>query len=338
MTGTPLNPAHIQQVAFGFMGSRTFFAAVELGLFTELTKGAPTADELTKRLGLHPRSARDFLDALVALELLARDETGRYVNTPETNAFLDRNKPDYIGGLLEMAGRRLYGFWNNLTTALKTGEPQNETAGDPTTFEKLYADPQRLELFLGAMTGVSRMVARVLAEKFPWDRYKNMIDIGTAQGCVPVTLAQQHPHLQCGGFDLPPVKPIFERFAAANGVGGRVRFYAGDFMKDELPSADVLVMGHILHDWDLPTKRHLIAAAHKALSKGGVLIAYDMMIDDERRANAMGLLMSLNMLIETAGGFDYTGADCRKWFSESGFTDVHTVPLAGPHSMTVGTK
>ena len=339
MSESQLNPSAIMQLGMGFFASRTLLSAVEIGLFAELTKGPATGEELQKRLDLHPRAARDFLDALVALHMLGRDAAGRYSNTPETGAFLDRAKPSYIGGLLEMCSRRLYGFWNDLPEALHTGQPQNEVKrGEPTLFEALYSDPHRLEGFLAAMTGFSLGAAHTMAAKFPWDRYKAVIDVGCAQGCVPVALAQHHPHLTGGGFDLPPVKPVFESYVARHGLSNRLRFCPGDFMKDPLPSADVLIMGHVLHDWDLPTKRRLLESAYRALPKGGALIIYETLIDDERRSNAFALLMSLNMLIETSGGFDYTGADCRAWMKDAGFSDFRTEALAGPDSMVVGFK
>jgi ubiquinone/menaquinone biosynthesis C-methylase UbiE len=333
------NPSAILQLGMGFFASRTLLTAVELGLFTELAKAPAGLVQLQARLRLHPRAARDFLDALVALNMIARDSAGLYSNTPETDAFLDKSKPGYVGGILEMCSRRLYGFWNDLPEALHTGEPQNEVKhGLPDLFRTLYGDPKGLEGFLSAMTGLSLSAAHAIAAKFPWSRYKTFIDVGCAQGAVPVTLAQEHTHLSGGGFDLPPVKPIFDAYVARHALSERLRFYPGDFMKDPLPSADVLIMGHILHDWDLPTKRHILESAYRALPKGGALIVYEALIDDERRTNAFGLLMSLNMLIETPGGFDYTGAECRDWMKEVGFSEFRTETLGGPDSMVVGFK
>ena len=264
---------------------------------------------------------------------------GTYRNTPATELYLDVGKPSYVGGLLEMANARLYGFWGSLTQALKTGVPQNEAKdGGNGLFEALYADPERLKGFLRAMSGVSAGPAQALAAKFPWADYKTFVDVGCAQGMVPVTLARAHPHLTGYGFDLPPVRPIFEEFVGENGLSDRVSFRAGSFFEEPLPKADVVIMGHILHDWDLAQKRALLARAYEALPKGGAVIAYDAIIDDERRDNAHGLLMSLNMLIETPGGFDYTGADCQDWMRAAGFTQTRVEPLAGPTSMVVGKK
>jgi hypothetical protein len=325
------------QLGLGFWGSKTLLSAVELGLFTELAASPLDVATLTERLGLHRRSARDFLDALVALRMLDRDD-GLYANTPAADLFLDRRKPSYLGGMLEMANARLYPFWGSLTEALRTGEPQNEAKHGGDLFGELYADPERLRNFLKAMTGISLGSARAIATKFPWGDYRTFLDVGGAEGAVAVQVASAHPHLTGGGFDLPDVRPHFEAYVAQHGLSDRIAFNAGDFFNDPLPRADVLVMGHILHDWNLEQKRMLIAKAYTALPPRGSFIVYETLIDDERRQNAFGLLMSLNMLIETRGGFDYTAADCMGWMREAGFREVRVEHLAGPESMVVGMK
>lgn len=331
-------PDRVMQIGFGFWGSKTLLSAIELGLFTELARGALDAHTISERLGLHPRSARDFLDTLVALGMLERDREGLYSNTRETDTFLDRAKPTYMGGMLEMANARLYGFWGSLTEALRTGQPQNEAKSGGNFFAALYADPKRLEDFLKAMTGLSLGAAMAIAQKFPWDKYRTFVDVGTAQGGLAVQVASAHRHLTGGGFDLPTIRPIFEKYVSEHGLTERLRFIEGDFFNDPLPQTEVLVMGHILHDWDLGEKRMLLRKAYDALPTGGALIVYEALIDDERKENAFGLLMSLNMLIETPGGFDYTGADCCGWMREVGFRETRVEHLVGPDSMVIGIK
>lgn len=331
-------PEHIMQVGLGFWASKTLLSAVELGVFSTLADAPADLPTLQKKLALHQRSARDFLDALVALKLLERDN-GIYSNTVDTDLFLDRAKPSYIGGILEMANARLYGFWGSLTEALRTGELQNEgKGGGENFFAAIYADPERLRQFLTAMSGISTGAAYAIAANFPWSDYKTFMDLGSAQGMVPATLARAHPNLTGIGFDLPAVKPVFEEFIAHRGVTDRVRFQGGNFFEDPLPKVDVIVMGHILHDWDLAQKKVLLGKAFDALPKGGAVIVYDAIIDDDRRENAFGLMMSLNMLIETVGGFDYTGEDCQAWMREVGFSETRVEPLVGPVSMVIGLK
>jgi precorrin-6B methylase 2 len=337
-----LSPSHIMQVGMSFFASKALLSAVELGLFTEIAKQPMTAAALGKRLGLHPRAVPDFPDALVALKLLLREGDGSdstYFNTPEGTTFLDRNSPDYIGGILEMANARLYGFWSNLTEALKTGAPQNETKGSGVPmFAKLYEEPDRLEQFMNAMSGVSAANFRAFAQKFDFSRYKALCDVGGATGQLSCMVATANPHMQCTSFDLPKVVPIAARRIEAAGLRGRVVPVDGDFFVDPIPKADVITMGMILHDWNLEKKKVLIRKAYDALPTGGAFVVIEALIDDARRENTFGLLMSLNMLIEFGDAFDYSSADFVSWCREVGFRDFEVIPLAGPSSAAVAYK
>jgi hypothetical protein len=297
-------PDHIMQIGLGFWASKTLLSAIELGVFTELAKQPRSLAELSARLGLHARGAHDFLDALVSLQFLER-RNGTYFNTPSTDLFLDSRKPSYIGGILEMANQRLYPFWGSLTTALTTGQPQNESArGSEDLFTALYADPERLRGFLKAMSGISHGANIAIGRQFDWKPYNS----------------------------------LFEDYIVENSLSGRVRFHPGSFFDSDIPKADVVTMGHILHDWNLETKKMLIRKAYEALPSGGAFIVYEAIIDDDRSRNSFGLLMSLNMLIETPDGFDYTGADCIGWMQETGFHSCRVEHLSGPDSMVIGIK
>jgi len=331
-------PESILQVGLGFWPSKVLLSAVEMEVFTELARRPQPLASIHGRIGLHPRSARDFLDTLVALGFLLRSG-GEYSNTPATDLFLDKHKPSYIGGMLEMANQRLYGHWSHLTEALRTGLPQNEVrGGGAPLFATLYADPARLKSFLAAMTGVSHGANIAIASKFPWANYKTFADAGTAQGDLAVQIALANPHLSGIGFDLAEVGPIFEEYVEKNGVAGRLRFVAGSFFEEPLPNVDVILMGHILHDWGLDDKRMLIRRAYEAVPEGGALIVYESIIDDDRSKNASGLMMSLNMLIESPDGFDYTGADCQGWMKDAGFRETRVEHLVGPDSMVIGIR
>jgi hypothetical protein len=327
----------IVALGYAFRIAKALLSAVELGIFTALAEAPLDADALRRRLGIHERGARDFLDALVAMRLLARDADGRYANVPDADLYLDRNKPTYVGGLLEHLNAREYGVWQALTAALRSGEAQ--TGFDARRhFGKLYDDPKRRDAFVKGMTGATLPAALALARKFPWRNHQSVIDIGTAEGCLPIQIALAHQHIGGGGFDLLQVGPLFDDHVAARGLASRLRFYAGDFFHDPLPSADVLVLGRVLHNWDLPTKHMLLAKAHAALPAGGALVVYERFIDDARLTATAGLLSSLNMLIMTAGGFDFTVAECVAWMQAAGFHDMRSEPLADEHSMIVGRK
>jgi SAM-dependent methyltransferase len=339
---TTLSPRRIKDVGLGFWPAKTLLSAVELGLFTALGARGLTGDELQAALKLHPRANPDFFDALVALGFLAREGDGagaRYRNTPETAAFLDRKSPDYIGGFLEMANARLYPFWGDLTEALRTGRPQNEVkhSGRP-MFAELYSRPERLELFMDAMTGISAPNFTALAEQFDFSRYRTLLDVGGATGQLSMIVARRHPHLRCVSADLPAVTAIAERKIAAAGLAERVSARALDVFAEPIPPADVVTLGMILHDWNLERKRALVRKAYDALPPGGAFVVIENLIDDARRENAFGLLMSLNMLIEFGDAFDFTGADFAGWCREAGFRETTVIPLDGPASAGVAYK
>ncbi|HEY3894053.1 MAG TPA: methyltransferase [Pseudonocardiaceae bacterium] len=334
----PLTPDAIIALGTAFCGSKALLSAVELGVFSELAAaGALDGETLRKRLDLHPRGARDYFDALVALGMLER-HNGQYTNTPATGLFLDRSKQSYMGDVLEMANSHLYGAWGLLTEGLRSGLPQNEVNSGKNLFEVLYTNPVTTAQFARTMTAISINTARAIAAKFPWHDHHRVIDIGCAEGALPVQIALAHEHITGGGLDLPKIEPIFTEYVERFGLSERLHFTVGDFFTDPYPPADVLVMGHILHDWDLDQKRLLLRKAYEALSEGGALIVYDPIIDDERRRNAFDLLMSLTLLLSTSGGFEYTSSDCRDWMEEAGFRESYVEHLDGPHSFIVGLK
>lgn len=337
------DPSRILQVGMGFFASKTLLSAVELGVFATLGQTAMTAADLRGRIGLHPRSVFDFLDALVALGFLHRAGDGpeaHYSNTPETAAFLDPASPTYLGGILHMANNRLYRHWGNLTEALRSGLPQNERQDDPAgdSFASLYADPARLVEFLDAMAGVQLGNFRVLTERFDFSRFPTVCDVGGAGGSLSIAIAHRYPTVRCISYDLPAVTAIARERIAASGLADRVEARAGNFLVDTLPAADAISMGSILHDWGAATKQMLLRKAYVALPQGGAFIGIENIIDDARRENVHGLLMSLNMLIETPEGYDYSFAQFDGWCRDVGFRRTERIALHGPSSAAIAWK
>jgi hypothetical protein len=337
MATTAITADRLLEIGTAYRSARVLLSATELDVFTAVADQPLDARSLARSIGVCERAARDFFDALVALGLLERDADDRYRSTPETGMYLDRRKPTFLGGMFAQFDRREYRMWESLADALRTGKPQTGIDADD-HFTTLYGDRDRFRTFLGAMTAGSLLAAQAIAAKFPWTEYRTLVDVGTSQGCLPVEVARVHGHLSAEGFDLPELAESFDLHVKNNGLGARVRFHAGNFLNEELPAADVLVFGRVLHNWDLPTKRMLLQKAFRALPPEGAVLVYDTLIDDERRSCATGLLSSLNMLVWTSAGFGYSGADCADWMHEIGFRHTRVEPLAIGQSMIVGIK
>ncbi len=337
-----INPSKIMQIGLGFMASKTLLSAVNMGLFTLLTTKKMSGYEIMQKLGLQERGLYDFLDTLVSLGFLEREglkETSLYSNTEETDLFLDKNKPSYIGGVLQMANNRLYGFWGNLEEGLKTGLPQNEVKidGKP-VFEELYANEERLNEFVNAMSGVQMGNFIAFAKNFDFSAYNTLCDVGGAGALLSAQVAMNNENINCISYDLPPVSVLAAKNIKDMGLESRVTIQSGDFFKEELPKADVITMGNILHDWGMKDKKMLIEKAYNALPQGGAFVVIENIIDDNRSKNAFGLLMSLNMLIETPDGFDYSRTDIEGWVRKAGFRNTSLLPLAGPSSAFIAIK
>lgn len=339
---TQLNPGKILETGMAFFASKTLLTAVNLGVFTILSEGAHTAQELKEKLHLHDRGLYDFLDALVALGFLTRTgikSNAQYNNTEETYLFLDRNKPTYVGGMLEMANNRLYQFWGNLEEGLKTGTPQNETkTGGAPIFEALYADEAKLREFLKAMGGIQMGNFIAFAHGFDFSNYTSLCDIGGAGGYLAIQVAINNDHMNCASFDLPPVIPIATENIKQMNLSAKVDAKSGDFFKDDFPKADVITLGNVLHDWGTEDKIMLIRKAYDALPQGGALVVIENIIDNDRSQNVFGLMMSLNMLIETPEGSDFTASDFDAWAREVGFKETSVMPLTGPSSAVIAIK
>lgn len=330
------------QIGMGFWASKTLLSAVNMGLFTLLSDKELSSNAIKVSLGLHDRSLHDFLDTLVALGFLKRrgmKDSSIYSNAEDANIFLDKNKPSYVGGILEMSNNRLYKFWDNLEDGLKTGSAQNETkTGGAPLFEAIYADETKLREFLKAMGGIQMGNFMMLSQQFDFSPYNTHCDLGGAGGYLAAQIALNNEHMNCVSFDLPPVQHVAEENIEMMGLSARVSVQSGDFIGGDIPKADVITMGNILHDWGTEDKKMLIKKAYDALPDGGVLIVIENIIDDNRSENAFGLMMSLNMMIETPEGFDFSLADFIGWAREIGFGQISGMKLTGPSSAAIAIK
>jgi len=338
------SPANIMQIGTGFWASKILLSAIRFELFSKLSGMKKMSGQEIKsalQLKCSDRHVYDFLDSLAGFRFLLREgllETSLYSNSPDTETFLDKNKPSYIGGILEMMNNRLYNFWGNLEEGLLTGQPQNESKKSENFFGLIYQDPVKLKEFINAMSGIQMGNFMGFAQKFDFSKYKSLADIGGSAGLLSIMVAKHQAHMTCTTFDLAPVAGIAKETIAKFQLTERVKVQSGDFFEDAFPKADIITMGNILHDWDEEKKLMLMQKAYDALPEGGAFIAIESVIDDERKQNVFGMMMSLNMLIETGTGFDYTFADFNRWAGKTGFKSTALLPLSGPSSAAIAYK
>lgn len=330
------NPFQYVGMGTAFCTAKILLTALELGLFRLLRDEGPAAEpRIAELLGLHPRGSRDFLDALVGLGLLERSGAD-YRNSPGVERHLIPGEQGYIGGFLERANQRLYPAWGQFTEALRTGKPQGGLDGaEP--YDTMSADPEQLASFLAMMDTMNGQLGPALAAAFDWTRHKSVVDIGGARGNLLAPIVAAHPHLTAAVFDVPQVEPFFDEHMRRLGLNGQVAFRKGDFFADPMPSADVLVVGHVLHDWAPQERRQLVKKAFCAVNPGGALIVYDPMLDPDQPA-LVNLVISLDMLLTTRAGSEYSPAECRSWLADAGFAVDPPLRIGFSDTMLVGRK
>ncbi|MFI7547949.1 methyltransferase [Actinoplanes sp. NPDC049599] len=326
-----LTPTPLMDLVTGFWSFKTFAAAVELDLFSRLAGGRTlTVAAAEAELGLPERPADLLLTACASLGLLERAGAG-YRNSALAEEFLVRGKPYYFGGQVTYCDRRTYLPWHRVGEALRTDRP---LTWDPATSASMFttADPQLLATFWEAMYSTSIFTARALAGAVDLSGRRRLLDVGGGSGAYPIELCRRQAGLTATVLDLPHVCEIAAGKIDLAGLGDRITTRAGDFLADPaLPGGhDVLLLSMILHDWDEPTNRALLAKAHAALPPGGLVIVSELLLDADRTGPAPAALMGMNMLVETEGGRNYSDAEYADWLAGAGFTDIRTVRFDAP--------
>lgn len=332
-----LTPIPLMQLVTGFWASKTLAAAVDLDLFTRLSGQGTTAQELSM-LSLHSRPAEMLLSACAALGLLEKHE-GRYCNSPLSEEFLVRGKPQYFGGYVTMQDKRLYLVANRLTEALKTNRAQ--TWGDhPGLFEAISANPEEQCIFTEAMHSISTQSGRAVAEAFDFAPYRELLDVGGGSGAYCIEAVRHFPHLRAVVFDIPPALEVAQEKITQAGLSDRITTRVGDFFSEALPrGSDVLLLSMILHDWTPEKNAMILRKCFDALPSRGALIVSELMMDDDKTGPIPAAMMSMIMLIETEGR-NYTWAEYTEWLEETGFQEIQRIPLKSPgaNGILVGHK
>ncbi|MWK36728.1 methyltransferase [Actinomadura sp. J1-007] len=328
-TGT----AHgILRLGNAYCEAQALLTAVELGLFTAL-HGAPATDrDLGERLGLPGRGLRDLLALLAALGLLL-EEDGRYRNTPAADEHLVAGRPGFVGGSLLGAKANLYPLWNGLTETLRSGKPRSTSDG----FEAMLRDPEELRRYIRMMEGALAPLVPGLVSAIDWTARRSVLDVGGCAGDLAGRLVTEFPWLTGRVFDLPQMAGPFDERMAELGLAGKVRFHAGDFFRDPLPRADVLILGHVLHNWSPERREILIRKAFQAVRPGGVLMVHDRMLADARPA-VDNLVASLIMALVTEEGEEYTVGELSGLAESAGFASVTHRPLEDNETLVLCEK
>ncbi|MEV0115310.1 methyltransferase [Streptomyces sp. NPDC050844] len=335
MDDDDLSPVPLLTLATGFWGSQTLAAAVELNVFTTLAGGRElNTTQAARELGLAERPADVLLTACAALGLL--DKTAdRYSNSPLAERYLTAGTSEDFSGFVRYCAHRSYPAWGRAAAALRHDRP---ATWDPDHQDSLHgsADAQMMMVYWGATHSLSRLTAKAVSSVYDFSRHKRLLDIGGGTGAYPIELCRAHPTLAATVLDLAHVCEIARQHIDRAGLNGTVSTTDHDFNSSQsLPDGyDVMLLSRVLHNWDEAHNRRLLEKCHRSSPPGGVLLIIDHLIDDHRDGPAHAALASMNMLIETTGGRNYSEAQYRQWLTDAGFASIRAVRIQAPGGNT----
>jgi 3-hydroxy-5-methyl-1-naphthoate 3-O-methyltransferase len=337
---TAISPIPLMQLATAFWAFKTLSTAVEFDLFSRLGKTPMNAAELATAYSIDERPAEMLLTGCASLGLLTK-HNGRYANSELAENFLTKDARYYFGGFVTMLDRRLYAGWDKLPQAMRSNRP---TTWDPAKQKSLFegADPEMMATFWQAMHSLSIFTARELGRAIDFRRFRSLMDVGGGSAAFDIELCRMYPELSATVYDLPFVAGIAQKNIQDAGLAGRIRVHGGDFFGDTAYPAghDVILLSMIMHDWSEADDKAILRKCFAALPPGGAVVISELLVNDEKTGPPPAALMSLNMLVETVGGRNYTPAEYRSWLEEIGFRDVQVVwfEAAGANGAVVGYK
>ena len=307
----------------GFRRSKAMFAAVSLGIFDTLERAPANAETLASALQLALEPLKRLLDACVSLTLLKRDDA-LYANEPLSSTYLCRTSEHALVGYILYSNDVLFPLWRHLEDAVREGTPrwEQEFGTKGTIFDHFFRTQEAKQIFLQGMHGFGLLSSPKVVDAFDLSHFRRMLDLGGATGHLAIAACECYSQLQAIVFDLPNVIEMTAAYVSKSGLlSKRVSVMAGDFFRDDLPEADLVAVGRILHDWSDAKVHQLLAKIFLRLPTGGGILIAEKLLDEKKTGPTPALLQSLNMLVSTEGK-ERTLSEYRQLLEGVGFEKV----------------
>jgi SAM-dependent methyltransferase len=321
--------------AWGYAQPLFIEAAVRQKLFDHLVAGPKDVAALAQATGASVRGLRMLCDALVGMELLTKDDQGRYALTPESDAFLVSTKPSYLGAFYAHVSDQLLPKWLQLNEAVRTGRPvravNQEGEGAP-----FFAE------FVEALFPMGWPAASALAEHLGVARATqpvSVLDLAAGSGVWSIALAKAGPTVQVTAVDWPGVLPVTQRVAERHSVADRFRYVAGDLDSADLGTGHhIATLGHILHSEGEARSKALLQRTAQAMASGGTIAIAEWLVNADRRGPMAGLIFAVNMLVHTDQGDTFSFEEIAAWLKEAGFKDARLLEVPAVSPLILATR
>lgn len=315
--------AALMGMATGFVVSKALAAVAELGIADALASRPMTAAELAAGTGTDPASLHRVLRTLAGFGVFAEaPETGRFALTPLAE-LLKRDHPDSLCDYVLMVNDTLYAAFAEFGYSVRTGERAFDRVFGAPVFAHLAEHPAKACTFQRAMNQAYRTECDLVAGAWDFSSHRKVLDVGGGNGQLLSAILARHPHLE--GILLDREAGIA---AARAGVGGplpRCRLVTGDFFEEVPQGADLILLKHVIHDWDDERSTDILTRCREALAPGGRILVLDAVVppgNDFSPAKVIDLIM-----LAVPGGVERTERDFARLFSRAGLRLETVRPL-----------
>lgn len=321
----PLTEAdQISDIAFGFMGSKALFAALDVGLFTALAEGPKTAEAVGQATGLHRDRAETLLTALTGLGLVSV-EAGRFSNSPAAEAFLVKGAKYDFGDYLRLqVGQQMYRLLEQLGPALAGTLPEGATD----SYENWFSDPDEARLYSESQHAGSLGPGRQLAKRVDLSATRRLLDVGGGTGAFAISLCKAYPELEVTILDFPNVAALGRDYVAAAGLSDRITYREGNALKSDWPEGrDAVLMSYLFSG--VPGSAHpgLLANAMRVLAPGGRVMVHDFIVHADRTGPRLAALWQLQHTAFTPEARSTDTERLTRLLTEAGFGAVEIGPM-----------
>ncbi|GAX59526.1 methyltransferase [Candidatus Scalindua japonica] len=323
---------YLNDLSYGYWKSQVLFVAVELDLFTLIDRGGKGGKDIAAELRTDIRATEMLLNALVSLKLLKKNKQ-KYINTTISKRCLVKNSPFFQGDRI-CHFNNMCDYWSRLNTAVKTGKP--------TAFfnAKKNVDKKRLGVFIRAMHNIATIQADQIYKKVELGKYRKLLDLAGGQGTYAVRFAEKNKNLQAVVFDLPDVIKIARAYIKKSELTGKITTKAGNCLEDNFGKElyDIVLVSNLLHIYDVVENRTILKKCWDSLTKKGIVVIQEFILNPAKTTPLFSALFSLNMLMGTQNGSSYSAVEMKEWLKKAGFKNIKRIDLSMDSGLIIGYK
>lgn len=314
-------PIRAFQILGGMMNSFILSALIKNDVLETIDSGINSTDEIAAKCKLNKNVLARTLRYAAFIGLINITEN-RYSVTEVGRCFLKNTPRSLIGSANFISAPPWRDSWVNFEHCLKTGEPAFDHVFSQPFFQFLDSNQEYGKPFNQHMTTVTTLTAPIIANSYDFSNYKTICDVGGGQGILLKEILTKYTQPKGILFDM---ESTIKEHVLEN-IIDRVQIVSGSFF-DAIPSADCVILKHIIHDWNDENSIRILTNCRKNLKTGGKILLVEQVVEEPH--TLMSLFYDLHMQV-MLGGAERTEQEFKILFESAGLKLNRIVPTNSP--------